>query len=194
MKKLTLILGAVVAAVVLSAASQKPKNTANEVRMDFMYTRQAIYASNQYAVWVENEKGKLVKSLQVTSFTTKGRARNAEPLIRGYIKRPLSLPTWVRRAHPDDLTDEQLDAFTVATPAADGPQQVLWDLTDSNGKRVAGGKYCLVLEATLFQECTVYYRAWFTTDDRGDLTVERTITQNNDEREGMITNVSAQIN
>ncbi|MBP5318847.1 MAG: hypothetical protein J6Y77_05545, partial [Paludibacteraceae bacterium] len=79
MKKLTLILGAVVAAVVLSAASQKPKNTANEVRMNFMYTRQSIYASNQYAVWVENDKGKLVKTLQVTSFTTKGRARNAEP-------------------------------------------------------------------------------------------------------------------
>ena len=193
MKKLTLILGAVVAAVVLSAASQKPKNTANEVRMDFMYTRQAIYASNQYAVWVENDKGKLVKTLQVTSFTTKGKARNAEPLIRGYIKRPLSLPTWVRRARPDDLDDAQLDAFTVATPAANGPQQVLWDLTDHSGKRVPAGKYCIVLEATLFQESTVYYRAWFTTDDRGNLTVERTITLANEEREAMITNVSARI-
>lgn len=192
MKRITVLI-VLLAATLLSATKPTTKNTATQVSISFNYTRQAIYASNQYAVWVENEKGKLVKSLQVTSFTTKGRARNAEPLIRGYIKRPLSLPTWVRRAHPDDLTDEQLDAFTVATPAADGPQQVLWDLTDSNGKRVAGGKYCLVLEATLFQECTVYYRAWFTTDDRGEISVERQITQNNEEREGMITNVSARI-
>ena len=44
----------------------KPKS----VSLSFNYLRQDGPGSNQYAVWVENEKGEVVKTLFVTSFTT----------------------------------------------------------------------------------------------------------------------------
>lgn len=192
MKKLIFFLSLFYSLIFVSSCSEQ-SGTSSQVELRFQYTKQEIYASNQYAIWIEDEQGKLVKTLQVCSFTTQGRSRNGEPLVRGYIKRPLSLPTWVRRAHPDDLSDEQLDAITVATPVENGVQTVVWDMTDSEGRRVKAGTYQLVMEATLFQECTVTYRGRFTDSDCGEILMERTITMDNAEREGMITEVSARI-
>ncbi|MDR2037847.1 MAG: DUF2271 domain-containing protein [Bacteroidales bacterium] len=42
------------------------------------YVRQSGHGSNQYAVWIEDSVGKLVKTLYVTQFTAKG----------GYVRRP----------------------------------------------------------------------------------------------------------
>ena len=69
---------------------------AQTLEVSFDYQRQAGPGSNQYAVWIENEKGDVVKTLFVTSYTTKGRARGGEQPKRGYIVRP----AW-------DFTDEQ---------------------------------------------------------------------------------------
>ena len=65
----------------------------NKLEVSFDYERQAGPGSNQYAVWVEDVNGRVIKTLFVTSFTTKGRARGNEPLVRGYKKRPLCVPT-----------------------------------------------------------------------------------------------------
>ena len=62
--------------VVLGIISQANKIKCLEVSFD--YQRQGGPGSNQYAVWIENEKGDVVKTLFVTSYTTKGRARGGE--------------------------------------------------------------------------------------------------------------------
>lgn len=86
--------------------------TAKSIELSFDYVKQSGPGSNQYAVWIENSKGEVVRTLFVTSFTTKGRARGNEELVRGYKKRPDCVPTWVKNAKADNLSDKQIDAFT----------------------------------------------------------------------------------
>ena len=100
------------------------------LEVSFDYQRQAGPGSNQYAVWIENEKGDVVKTLFVTSYTTKGRTRPGEEPMRGYVKRPACVPTWVKASKAAEQTDQQLDAFTGATPQTDGTQTFTWDFTD----------------------------------------------------------------
>jgi len=95
------IIIAVLAAVllVIPAVAQNKKGKAgkaNTLEVSFNYQKQAGAGSNQYAVWIENEKGEFVKTLFVTSYTTKGRARGGEKAQRGYIVRPTCVPVWVK--------------------------------------------------------------------------------------------------
>ena len=46
--------------------------SAKSVELSFNYQKQSGAGSNQYAVWVENSEGKVVRTLVVTSFTSKG--------------------------------------------------------------------------------------------------------------------------
>jgi len=49
------------------------KNTENRskgtLEISFDFKRQGTIASNQYAVWIEDDKGKLIKTLYVTRYT-----------------------------------------------------------------------------------------------------------------------------
>lgn len=130
----------------------KPK----AITLSFNYLRQDGPGSNQYAVWIENEKGEVVRTLFVTSFTTQGRMRDGEALVRGYVKRPACVPTWVEHANPELMSDEVLDGFTGATPRS-GNQLYKWDFKDAYGNLVPNGKYTVYLEATLFNESSVLY-------------------------------------
>ena len=88
--------GILILAILLSgiavAQSSKKAVKASALEVSFDYQRQAGPGSNQYAVWIENEKGNVVKTLFVTSYTTKGRARGGERPKRGYIVRPACVP------------------------------------------------------------------------------------------------------
>ena len=53
--------------------------------ISFDYMAQDGYASNQFAVWVENTDGAVVKTLYATRFAAKG----------GFEKRPDAIPLWV---------------------------------------------------------------------------------------------------
>ena len=140
------------------------------LEVSFDYQRQAGPGSNQYAVWIENEKGDVVKTLFVTSYTTKGRARGGEQPKRGYIVRPACVPTWVKTVKANEKTDQQLDAVTGATPQAGGTQTFTWDFTDEQGKAVPQGNYKVVVEATLFFDSDIIYSGTFSTKDKaGDI-------------------------
>ena len=52
---------------IASASAQK----ATKLEVSFNYEKQAGGGSNQYAVWIEDAKGRVVKTLFVTAFTTK---------------------------------------------------------------------------------------------------------------------------
>ena len=121
----------------LGVAQKKSGKSAKSTSLgvSFDYQRQNTYGSNQYAVWIENEKGEVVKTLFVTAFTTKGRARGNEKLVRGYIKRPNCVPTWVKDVKAEELSDIQLYGFTGATPQDSGIKTFTWDFTDSRARR-----------------------------------------------------------
>lgn len=140
------IITAILTALVLSTSctavkKERKQEKATSLEVSFNYQRQNDHGSNQYAVWIENESGDVVKTLFVTSFTAKGRARGDEKPVRGYIKRPYCVPNWVKAAKADNLSDQQIDAVSGATPQVSGLQTFTWDFTDQEGKKVEYGTY-----------------------------------------------------
>ena len=149
----------------------RPKVKAQTLEVSFDYQRQAGPGSNQYAVWIENEKGDVVKTLFVTSYTTKGQTVKA-----------------------DEKTDQQLDAVTGATPQAGGMQSFTWDFTDEQGKAVPQGSYKVVVEATLFFDSDIIYSGTFSTKDKaGDIKLTSTLTKEDEQHKNMVTNVKASL-
>ena len=144
-----------------------------DVEVEFEYKAMSGFASNQFALWVENADGEVVKTLFVTDFTG---------VKRGYKKREQSLNNWVAVAKPVQMSDTEIDAISGATPKS-GVQHFVWDFTDSQGKKVPNGKYLIKLEATLYQGSNVIYTGAVDSDNptKGELEVkiERSEPTNN---------------
>ena len=190
--KAGILILAILLSMIAVAQSSKKDVKARALEVSFDYQRQAGPGSNQYAVWIENEKGNVVKTLFVTSYTTKGRARGGEQPKRGYIVRPACVPTWVKTVKADEKTDQQLDAVTGATPQAGGTQTFTWDFTDEQGKAVPQGDYKVVVEATLFFDSDIIYSGTFSTKDKeGDIKLTSTLTKEDEKHKDMVTNVKA---
>ena len=181
----------IVPAMVQSKKGQAVKKS-KTLEVSFDYQRQAGPGSNQYAVWIENDKGEVVKTLFVTSYTTKGRTRPGEEPMRGYVKRPNCVPTWVKAAKAAEQTDQQLDAITGATPQASGSQTFTWDFTDQQGNAVPKGTYKVIVEATLYQASDILYTGTFSTKDKaGNIKLTSTLTEPDEKHKDMVTNVKA---
>ena len=162
---------------------------AKSVELSFNYQKQSGAGSNQWAVWVENSEGKVVRTLTVTSFTSKGRRGR-----RGYTFRPTCVPTWVKNAGAEQMTDEQIDAVTGATPSQSGIQTYTWDFKDANGKEVPAGDYKIYLEATLYFNSIILYSGSFSTIDKaGEIKLTSTLTEQDEQHKNMVTEVKAQI-
>lgn len=111
----------------------------NEVVISFDYEKQSGYASNQFAVWIEDMDGKLIKTLYATRFTASG----------GYKDRPEAIPVWVEKYDLASRSDEQVDAVTSSTPK-EGRLSYFWDLTDESGTPVqSGSEYKFCVEGSL---------------------------------------------
>ena len=179
----------------VAATGQKAhKSNGKTLEVSFEYQRQAGPGSNQYAVWVENDKGEVVKTLFVTSYTTKGRARGDQQPRRGYLVRPACVPTWVKAAKADELSDEELDAFTGATPHSGGLQTFKWDFTDAKGKPVAKGNYKVLVEATLYGASSITYSGSFSTQDKaGDIALTSQLTEPDEKHKDMVSGVRAKL-
>ena len=194
MKKIFLLCAASLAALWTMATSCTSENTGGKVEITFDYVKKQGPGSNQYAVWIENEKSEVVKTLFVTSFTTKGRIREGEPIRRGYTYRPACVPTWVTNAKAAEMTDTELDAFTGATPKEGGIQTFTWDFTDAAGNKVAKGNYKVCVEATLKNEYRILYVGNFSTKDKaGEISLTETINGFDEAYAGMIKDVKATI-
>jgi len=191
-KIISVILAVMLLSVIAVAQSSKKAGKASTLEVSFNYQKQAGPGSNQYAVWIENEKGEFVKTLFVTSYTTKGRARGGEQAKRGYIVRPACVPTWVKTSKAGEKTDVQLDAVTGATPQNGGIQTFTWDFTDENGKAVPQGTYKVKVEATLFFDSDIIYTGSFTTKDKpGNIALTSELTKPDEQHKDMVTEVKA---
>ena len=164
------------------------------LELSFRYDKKAGPGSNQYAVWIENTDGEVVKTLFVTQFTAKGRSRDGSKPARGYTYRPSCTPTWVKHVDAESLNDQQIDAFTGATPAQSGVQTFTWDFTDPAGKPVAKGTYRFYIEATYNGPSVVTYTGTVTCGaPAGDLPVETTDIEPSEDRKDMVTDVKARM-
>ena len=162
---------------------------AKSVELSFNYQKQSGAGSNQWAVWIENAEGKVVRTLTVTSFTSKGRGGR-----RGYTFRPTCVPTWVKNAKAEEMTDEQIDAVTGATPSQSGIQTYTWDFKDADGKEVPAGDYKICFEATLYFNSIILYSGSFSTKDKaGEIKLTSTLTEEDEAHKNMITEVKAQL-
>ena len=194
MKFISVILAAILLSAVAVAQSSKKAKKANTLEVTFNYQKQAGPGSNQYAVWIENEKGEFVKTLFVTAYTSKGRSRNGEQAKRGYIVRPACVPIWVKTSKAEEKTDQQLDAVTGATPQASGTQTFTWDFTDEQGKAVPQGTYKVKVEATLIFDSDIVYTGTFSTSDKpGNIALTSELTKPDEQHKDMVTDVKAEL-
>jgi hypothetical protein len=116
--------------------------------LSFSFTQQSGFASNQFAVWIEDSQGVHVKTLYATRFTANG----------GWQKRPASIPLWVKQSSLSGMNKAQVDALTGATPKS-GTLTYRWDGADSRGVALPAGNYVIILEGTLRNDNQVVYRA-----------------------------------
>jgi len=116
--------------------------------LSFSFTKQSGFASNQFAVWVEDSQGAHIKTLYATRFTADG----------GWKRRPTSIPLWVKQSSLSSMNKDQADALTGATPKS-GTLTYHWDGADSRGASLPAGDYVFFLEGTLRSENQVIYRA-----------------------------------
>ena len=126
--------------------SASPDIIKGEVTISFDYEKVPGSASNQFAVWIEDINGRLIKTLYATRYTAKG----------GYKIRPDSIALWVNKSGLAAMEKSEIDAVTSATPKA-GPLSYTWDLTDANGEIVSPGEYKFFVEGTLRWKNYVLY-------------------------------------
>ena len=153
-----------------------------KIEVSFDYQHMPTLASNQLAVWIENEDGKVVRTLLVSGFTA-GR--------RGYRQRTMALSGWVESADPESMSDEEIDSISGATPD-EGHLVYSWDMTDEDGRRVPDGVYTICVEGTLFWESNVLFSTQVETGkaESGDLPVKTVRSEpDNPENEDMIQDV-----
>ena len=119
---------------------------ADYVEIKFNYEEQSGYASNQFAVWIEDTNGDLIKTLYATRFTAEG----------GYEERSEAIPAWVAKSNLSSMKKTEVDALTSATPKA-GLLSYYWDLKNMNGNLVQPGVYNFFVEGTLRWKNHVLY-------------------------------------
>lgn len=107
-----------------------------KISFDFMWQETA---GSQYAIWVEDSKGNLVRTVFATDYTKSG----------GYKFRNESLPLWVEKSGLANMEQSEIDAISGSTPD-NGRLTYTWDGTDSKGNPVAAGTYRFYLEGTLY--------------------------------------------
>lgn len=167
-----------------------PVRKGKSVEISFEYVRKPGGGSNQFAVWIENEKEEVVKTLFVTAFTSKGRARGNQPARRGYTFRPACMPTWVKNSKVAEMSDEEVDVFTGATPQS-GRQIFSWDFTDTHGHKVPKGNYKVCVEATLKDAYRMMFSGMVSTEGKaGEIPVNVIETQADEAYVGMIQSVN----
>lgn len=138
---------------------------AGTLTVKFDYKHYPTLATGQYAIWIENAAGQLVRTVFVTRFTGRG----------GYNNRPDCCPTWVSKANPQIHNSNEVDGYTGATPQ-NGRQQYVWDGKDDSGNLVASGTYRVCLEGTLYWSSRVLYQGIF---ELGGESAQVVLTQEN---------------
>ncbi len=131
----------------LAAATPLWPQAGGRVEITYRLERIGGTASNQLAVWIEDEAGAHVRTLFATDFTARK---------RGFQRRAQSLPTWVKTAGIAGWEQSAIDAVSGATQKP-GMVKLVWDCTDARGRRVPEGVYVYRVEGNLRWDSTVLW-------------------------------------
>ena len=129
-----------------SVKSDETLSLGGELTITFDYEKISGWATNQFAVWIEDTDGNYINTLYATKWTANG----------GYKSRPDSIKIWVKKSGVDSMQKSAVDAISGATPKA-GKLSYSWDLTYSNGETVPQGEYMFFVEGTLRWQNHVVY-------------------------------------
>ena len=171
----------------LTALNAQNNASSSKLELTFNYNRQSGYSTNQFAIWIEDSRGNLVRTLYATKFTAAG----------GWSKRPQSIPVWVQKSGLSTMDKKDIDALTGSTPRT-GALSYKWDGLDKNGRPAAPGEYKVFLEATLREENRLLASAVFNLGsceetDRGASAAQPTVNINyfgsSTKERGMIENI-----
>ncbi|MCL2634561.1 MAG: DUF2271 domain-containing protein [Oscillospiraceae bacterium] len=121
-------------------------HTTGQLTVSFNYEKISGWASNQFAVWIEDTDGNYINTLYATRWTADG----------GYKTRPDSIKVWVSSSGLSEMEKSEVDAISGATPKA-GNLSYSWDLTDFSGTPVKQGEYVFFVEGTLRWKNYVIY-------------------------------------
>ncbi|MCL2638776.1 MAG: DUF2271 domain-containing protein [Oscillospiraceae bacterium] len=105
----------------------------DELTISFDFEKQSGWASNQFAVWIEDADGGYLQTLYATRYTANG----------GYKSREEALPEWVNRSGLTEKTQSEIDVISSATPSS-GSLNYTWDLTGADE-----GEYRFFVEGNL---------------------------------------------
>lgn len=151
------------------------------LKIEVDYEKQEGRGSNQWAVWIEDSMGEIVKTLYVTSFTADG----------GYKPRPACTSIWVSKAKPEEQSGEWIDGISGATPST-GLQTYVWDLTNEEGSPVNNGDYVFVVEANLYGDSEVIFKSPLSINNKAfEVVAMPEFTKEDDKNKGMIKSVRA---
>jgi len=129
-----------------SVSPEQPDIISGKFSISFLYEHQPGWASNQFAIWIEDMDGGYIQTLYATRWTANG----------GWQSRPDSIALWVEKSDIASKTNAQIDAIAGATPGT-GHVSYSWDLTDKNGNTVSPGEYKFFVEGTLRWKNYVLY-------------------------------------
>lgn len=133
------------------------QSSLGKVELSFPFVKQKGFASNQFAVWIEDAEGNFLKTLYVTDFTAR----------KGYKTRKDSLKIWVKRSNRAEASKDEIDAVSGATPRT-GKLTYTWNCDDRQGNPVSPGNYRFFVEGTLFWESYVIYSGTITVGGKAE--------------------------
>jgi Predicted periplasmic protein len=166
----------------VSSSNTNGIQKAEKLTLTFNYNRAGTPASNQYAIWIEDSGGNLVKTLYASDFTANG----------GYKFRTDSLKAWVHKSNLASMPSGEVDAISGATPRA-GKQTYIWDGTDDAGNQVSNGEYRFYLEGTLYWSSSVLFSGSVNIGggSQSSIQVNSNYTEDTDTNRNMISGVAA---
>jgi hypothetical protein len=127
------------------------------IQITFDYEKQSGWASNQFAVWLEDMDGNYVRTLYATRWTANG----------GYSSRPTSIPVWVTRSGAAEADKAAIDAISGATPGTGEVSTGFTFIADE----LPPGEYRFFVEGTLRWSNQVLFTGVIDTNG-GAVTVE----------------------
>lgn len=138
------------ASVVFAQSVAPGRRSPGKVTVSYSLDRLNRMASNQLAIWVEDDDGRYIDTLYVTRFTAEG----------GYTRRPDSLVEWVNVMRRSQFDQEEIDAFSAATQQP-GRYEIVWDGIDFEGNPVPHGAYVVKLEGNIYWKNRILWECRF---------------------------------
>lgn len=117
------------------------------VKIQYNLSNISKLASNQLAVWIEDENGNYVRSIYATKFIATG----------GYKERYQAMPEWIKKSNWKNASKTEVDSVSGATQKP-GVINLTWDCTDRNGKAIKPGKYFYFVEGNIYWENRVIWK------------------------------------